>query len=440
MGEAGSDPRGERGPLAAHPHRALLLGADGFIGRQIAYTLRQLGWEVTCAARRTARLAAMGFETFQLDLESPEAAREDTWAEPLADMDALINCAGLLTGSDARFDAVHLSAPEAAYKARPAGCHAILISAVGIDKSDTRFASYRRGGEALALRHGAHVLRPGLVMGDTSYGGTSLARALAAIPFVTPVVGDGSQEINPIHAADLAQIIAAMIESPPPPGVHDIGGPEKITQAELLTGLRAWMGLRPARLLHLPVPLARAVGRIGDAMRLGPISSTFVDQLQEGTLADPVPLTRHLRLRPRGFSVFANARPAGTQDLWHARLYLIRPLLRVVLALMWLASGLIGLFLPADQFLPLIDAPGPELLWTALARLGGLADLAIAGALFAGLWPKRIAAVQAAVVVAYTLAFTALAPALWLLPLGGLLKNLPILALIALSAILEDER
>ena len=51
-----------------------------------------------------------------------------------------------------------------------------------------------------------------------------------------------------------------------------------------------------------------------------------------------------------------------------------------------------------------------------------------------------MAGVQAAVVLGYTVAFSVLAPVLWLLPLGGLLKNLPVLALIALLYILEDER
>jgi hypothetical protein len=47
---------------------------------------------------------------------------------------------------------------------------------------------------------------------------------------------------------------------------------------------------------------------------------------------------------------------------------------------------------------------------------------------------------QLGLVGAYTLAFTVIAPALWLLPLGGLLKNLPILVLILVWMVLEDER
>lgn len=172
-------------------------------------------------------------------------------------------------------------------------------------------------------------------------------------------------------------------------------------------------------------------------MRLGPISRTSVAQLSAGVIAQNSPLTP----LPRSFSTFLATRPAGTQDLWHARLYLMRPALRIVLALMWLISGLIGLTLSADTFLPLIpQSPLPDSALIAMARLGGFADLALAMALLRGWRPRLLAGLQFAMVATYTLAFSLLAPALWLLPLGGLLKNIPILALITLSAILEDER
>ncbi len=76
----------------------------------------------------------------------------------------------------------------------------------------------------------------------------------------------------------------------------------------------------------------------------------------------------------------------------------------------------------------------------ALARVMGVVDLAVAMALFRGWRPKWIAAIQAFIVAGYTFAFAIFNPALWLLPLGGLLKNFPILMLIGLVAVLEDER
>jgi hypothetical protein len=166
-----------------------------------------------------------------------------------------------------------------------------------------------------------------------------------------------------------------------------------------------------------------------------------VAQLSSGVEADEGPLVARLGFVPRGVSEFVTARPAGTQDLWHARLYLMRPVLRLVLALLWLVSGLIGLFLPADAFLPMVAGTGvADGVWVALARLGGVADLMLFAALVRNWRPRVVGLLQLGLVGAYTLAFSVIAPGLWLLPLGGLLKNLPVLVLILVWMVLEEER
>ncbi len=422
-------------------HKALILGADGFIGRHLAYGLRQAGWQVIASARNTGRLAQMGFATLRADLTDPATHNPAFWALHLKDVDFVVVAAGLLNGREANFDAVHSKAPQALYQAMAEGTRGLLISAVGIEFGETGFARHRRAGEAVAAQHDVIILRAGLVMGDTSYGGSSLARALAALPLVTPVVGGGSQQFNPIHAADLANVVRDCLLHSPGPGPHEIGGPETVTQAGMLVALRGWLGLPKARLLPLPMGLARAMGRLGDALKLGPISLTAVQQLSAGVTADTGTLLEDRTCQPRGFGDFVTARPAGTQDLWHARLYLMRPVLRLVLAFMWLASGVIGLSLPAVDFLPLIPSDFlPEPVLVGLARLGGVVDLAIGLALLRAWHLPVLVWVQVAMILSYTAVFTVLAPALWLLPLGGLLKNIPILALIALHGILEDER
>ncbi|WP_338549275.1 DoxX-like family protein [Roseovarius phycicola] len=420
--------------------KVLVLGADGFIGRHLAFGLRDAGWDVLASARHPERLARMGFNTLKADLTSAEAQTQDYWSRKLEDVTHVVNAAGVLHASDATYKAVHVDAPNALYAAMKT-TRGILISAVGIDEADTAFARYRRGGEQAAEAHGITILRAGLVLADTSYGGSSLARSLAALPFVTPVVGNGTQTFNPVHASDLSLAVDHMLRTPPGPERHEIGGPETVTQRDMIAAMRRWLGLRPTLILPLPMALARMIGRLGDAMQWGPISATSVAQLNSGVVAQPDAAIANMPDTPRGFSQFLFARPAGTQDLWHARLYLFRPLVRVVLGVLWLASGILGLILPSESFLPLVqNATLPDGLLIALARLGGLVDLAIAAALFRGWRPKLVACLQAAMVLSYTVAFTALAPVLWLLPLGGLLKNLPILALIAIMAILEDER
>jgi hypothetical protein len=67
-------------------------------------------------------------------------------------------------------------------------------------------------------------------------------------------------------------------------------------------------------------------------------------------------------------------------------------------------------------------------------------DAALGLALLANWKPRPIALAQLALVGCYTLSLTALAPALWLDPFGGLMKNLPILALILTHLALTEER
>jgi len=426
--------------MTGAPGRVLILGADGFIGRHLAFGLRASGWQVLASARRISRLERMGFEGLKADLAEPEAADPQALHARLQGVTHVVNAAGVLGGPSRVSEAVHVRAPEAIYAALPDGAPGVLISAVGIDDSETEFALHRRQGERVALARGVTPLRAGLVLGETSYGGSSLARALAAMPLAVPVVGRGEQLFNPIHAADLVRVVDRLLRDPVA-GTQEAGGPEPVTQADMLRGLRAWLGLGEARLIRLPVRLCRWLGRLGDAMRMGPVSATAVDQLEAGVLSRPGPAIRDMPEPPRGFSAILSRRPPGTQDLWHARLYLLRPVLRLVRALLWLVSGLIGVFLPAAAFLPLVEGAGfPEMTLTVLARLGGAADLAVALTLLRGWRPRLMAGVQAGLVLGYTLAFTVLAPALWLLPLGGVLKNLPVLALIAVVCVLEDER
>jgi hypothetical protein len=118
----------------------------------------------------------------------------------------------------------------------------------------------------------------------------------------------------------------------------------------------------------------------------------------------------------------------------------LKPVIRLTLAVLWLASAALGLLLPTQDFLPrLTSTIAPEIL-TTLARVGGLADLLLGLALLRNWQPLRIAQAQIGLVVAYTLGLMLLAPALWLDPFGALLKNLPILAVMAVHLALIEER
>jgi len=102
---------------------------------------------------------------------------------------------------------------------------------------------------------------------------------------------------------------------------------------------------------------------------------------------------------------------------------------------------LLGLFGDPAQFAELLSPlTGDQAVVTFLVTGMSLVDLGIAAALFTGLRLRTMANLPLLVVIGYTVALTAVAPALWADPIGSVLKNIPILALLLVHRVLEQER
>jgi hypothetical protein len=188
------------------------------------------------------------------------------------------------------------------------------------------------------------------------------------------------------------------------------------------------------------VALAKAAASIGDLLG-GPLNSTAWAQLEHGNTGDANAYAEQTGLAPLGWQAALARHPSHAQDRWHARLYFVRPLLRLAVALLWIGSGVVGWAAAARWAGPLADGLGVSReMAAALLRVSCLLDVAL-GALVAARWrPAPLAAIQAAVVVGYTAVAGAIAPALWWDPFGPLLKNLPALAAIAALAAIEEDR
>jgi hypothetical protein len=189
------------------------------------------------------------------------------------------------------------------------------------------------------------------------------------------------------------------------------------------------------------MPMIRAAARLGDWVGGGPINSTALRQLEYGNAAPAAPFVDALGIEPRSMDTALALRPSQLQDRWHARLYFVRPLLRGSLGILWLASGAIGMSAPASAIAPYLAALGLSAAlgaWAAAA--GSLIDIAIGVGLLMRYRPNVMAAGQIFVVLGYTLVLSLAEPALWLEPLGPLLKNLPILAAALALAALEADR
>ena len=425
--------------------RILVLGAAGFIGRHVVSELIAAGHAAVGGVRREGDFARAfpSAEVVACDLARDFSASD--WLPRLDLIDVVVNAAGLLRGPD--MEAVHVTAPKALYEA----CalkgvkRVVLISAISARPDvDTDYARTKLAGEKLLQESGLDwvILRPSLIVAKGSYGGTSLLRGLAGLPLMTPLAGDGAQAFSPLHAKDLARAVRIVCEGERfSRQVLEPAGPEVLSLREILARTRRWLGFAPVPFLPVPLRLMRMLAKLGDRTGSSPISSNTLAQLIAGNAGDGEAFAAAIGFKPQALSALMAAEPAEAQDRWHARLFFLGPLLKAVLVMMWLVSGLVGFLTGPEIARPALAAVGLASEWTMpIVWATSLLDLAVAVLILFDRRGSTATVVQLAVIAFYTIALTIVWPELWLDPLGPLLKNLPVLAAVLCHGALSDRR
>ncbi|HZP64693.1 MAG TPA: SDR family oxidoreductase [Rudaea sp.] len=422
--------------------RVLVTGANGFIGGFVVIALRDAGHDVIAAARRPRRDA----QSIACDLGRDTDPA--VWMPRLDGVDAVANCAGILreTRTDT-FENVHVAAPLALFRACAArGVRRIVqISALG-EPEDGAFidSKHRCDAALLALDLDACVLRPSLVCSaEDAYGGTSLLRALAALPGVLLLPGPGRKRVRPVLAEDLARaVVAALGRAEPPRGIVEVVGPDVLTLRDYLLAWRRWFGLPPPIILCLPRFLEQAAVALGESFGRGPLCRVIANLLEReriGAADAPLKLERTFGFVPTSLAAALACRPVRAVDLLAARWYTLRIMLLCIFGFTWFASGALGFALPPAAAYATL--PGwPMSLVDALRAGASAADLGVGALLLSGRATRWALGGALAMTIGYVLAIGLAAPAHWLDPLGGLLKNLPIAACLAALLLLEPRR
>ncbi len=423
----------------------LVLGGDGFIAGHVIAALRRRGWRVLRGVRRHGGRTLRDDERL-CDFTTMTAPEH--WRDALAGVDAVVNAAGILreTGRQT-FDAIHVDGPLALARACvDVGVRRFVqISALGLPADGAFIASTHRFDEALsALPLSAVALRPSVVCSATgSYGGTSMLRALAALPFAHALPGDGRWSIQPIAAEDLGELVARAVDNDVR-GIHEVGGPEVMSLRDYQNAWRAWLRIPGTRAIAVPEALVGLQVKAGEWLGSGPMGETMWRMLRRGNVVgdDALPALRErFDFAPRPLREALDAHPSQVQDRWQAQLYFLAPLLKFGVIALWLLSAWAGFATPAAQIETLASGSLlAALAPVALARATAGLDLLLAVWLLVGWRPRPCIALMLLSVLAYTLVFGALLPALWLDPLGGLAKNLALLPALAVLWVLVDRR
>ena len=405
--------------------KVFIMGARGFIGARVANALEAAGHDVVRGSRP------------QFDFARDHDAA--TWQAKLRGFDAVVNAVGIFREHGAQtFEAIHVRGPIAMFRACAAlGIPVIQFSALGADEgAQTQFhRSKRRADDALLdLDVPSVVLQPSLVHGA---GGASAAlfTTLASLP-VIPLPGGGGQRVQPVHVDDAAAAVVAIVDERR--FTRDrvaLVGPRAMTLREFLGDLRAAMGFHAARFISVPAALVTFAAKMRMA---GMLDADAWSMLRRGNTGDAAALTALLHRAPRASSRFiATTERDSTRR--EAQLGWLLPLLRLSLAIMWIAAGIVsaGLY-PREDSLALLARTGLTGSAAHAALYGAsLLDLALGVATLVMRRRRLLWLAQMALIVGYTAIITVALPEQWLHPYGPVVKNLPVLAAILLLYTLE---
>jgi uncharacterized protein YbjT (DUF2867 family) len=409
----------------------MIVGGTGFIGRRLADSLRAAGHTVIATTRREA--------DFTRDLD-PVA-----WLPKLAGVDAVINAVGILREHGAQtFERVHERGPQALFSAcATAGVRRVIqISALGAEHGTTGyFRSKRRADEYLMqLPLDWTILQPSLVFG---VGGTSarLFTMMASLPIV-PLPGSGRQQVQPIHIDDLVLAIGAVVQRD---GFSHrrvaLVGPQPLMLRDFLARLRHVLGMPPPRFLPIPLSFMRAAATVAQLIPSSLLDRESLVMLEAGSTADPVDTCELLARPPRPVEEFI-ARDERQLVAEHGQLEWLLPVLRWSIALVWIWTGIVSLGLyPRAASLTLLARTGITGTVADIALYGAAAlDLVLGAAILLVRRRRWLWLAQFVLILAYTIIITVKLPEFWLHPYGPILKNLPLLACIALLYCLEVRR
>ncbi|HEX3224602.1 MAG TPA: NAD(P)H-binding protein [Gaiellaceae bacterium] len=289
----------------------LVTGGTGFVGPHVVHALRARELPVRALVRnpqRASRLAAWGVELAQGDVTEPASLRA-----ALEGVDAVVHLVAIIKGSSADFERVMAQGTRnVVAAAKDAGVRRfVLASALGLDERTKDAVPYfrakwemERATKESGLEH--VILRPSFVFGRDGGVLPTFVR-LARFAPVTPIIGPGTQRLQPIWIEDVAAYYAASIDHAGAANrTFEIGGPDAPTWNEFWGRLKRVLGTRRPS-LHVPFGVMRVQATFTEKLPGAPVTRDQLTMLELGdnVVTDPsavetfqlplVPLDEQLR-------------------------------------------------------------------------------------------------------------------------------------------------
>jgi NADH dehydrogenase len=264
----------------------LVTGGTGFIGPYVVHALRARDLPVRVLvrdARRGSRATAWGAELVQGDVTEPASL-----TAALDGVDAVVHLVAIIKGAPADFERVMAQGTRnVVAAAKAAGVRRfVLASALGLDERSKDAVPYyaakwemERAVKESGLEH--VIFRPSFVFGRDGGVLPTFVR-LARFAPVTPIVGPGTQRLQPIWVEDLAEYYVRAIDEPAAANrMFELGGPDAPTWNEFWERLKRVLGSRRPS-LHIPFGLMRVQAALTERLPGAPVTRDQLTMLELG--------------------------------------------------------------------------------------------------------------------------------------------------------------
>jgi NADH dehydrogenase len=264
----------------------LVTGGTGFIGPHVVHTLRVADTPVRALVRKPAhagRLAAWG-----ADLATGDVTDQASLRAACDGVDAVVHLVAIIKGRADDFERVMSEGTRnVVAAAQEAGVRRfVLASALGLDERTKDAVPYfaakwemERAVKESGLEH--VIFRPSFVFGSDGGVLPTFIR-LARLAPATPIIGPGTQRLQPIWVEDLAQYYARAISEPAAANrTFDLGGPEAVSWNEFWERLKRVLGVRRPS-VHVPFGAMHLQAALTERLPGAPVTRDQLTMLELG--------------------------------------------------------------------------------------------------------------------------------------------------------------
>jgi uncharacterized protein YbjT (DUF2867 family) len=264
----------------------LVTGGTGFVGPHVVHALRTREVSVRALVRdrrRGSRLVAWGAELVEGDVTDPASLRG-----AFTGVDAVVHLVAIIRGSRPDFERVMAQGTRnVVAAAKEAGIRRfVLASALGLDERTKDTVPYfaakwemERAVKESGLEH--VILRPSFVFGKDGGVLPTFVR-LARLAPVTPIVGPGTQRLQPIWVEDVAEYYSQSVDLPAAANrTFEVGGPDAPTWNEFWDRLKRVLGVhRPS--IHMPISVLRVQAALTERLPFAPVTRDQLTMIELG--------------------------------------------------------------------------------------------------------------------------------------------------------------